>query len=76
MFLKKVGKIVQNIMKGKRSSLSILERGLYTQPSNYDNISHNHSIMELRVYNTTAQKSKSLWGKIKELKKEKIQEDF
>ena len=70
---KKDDKKVNKKSKGQ-GTLSILEKGLYTKDKKYKPI--NHSIMELKVYNSTVHRRKWLWQRMKAIWGNTLEEDF
>ena len=59
----KKGKTVDKNLKGY-STLSILEKGIYTNKPYYAAKHSSHSIMEIKVYNTTVHERMGLWQRI------------
>lgn len=62
---KKKGKTVRKNTKGY-STLSILEREVYSKSSDCKPYFTDRSIMEIAVYNPTVQDKKGIWVMIKE----------
>lgn len=74
MKVNKKGKAVKN-MKGY-STLSVLEREVYSKLPNYKPQYTNHAIMEIAIYNPTVHENKGTWAKIKRRIKNLIQKEY
>lgn len=71
----KKDKTVAKNMKGY-STLSILEREVYSKSSDCRSYFSNHSIMEIAVYNPTVQDKKKIWAKLKGKTEKLIQKEY
>lgn len=60
---KKRRRTVDKKMKGY-STLSILERGIYTSKPNFSYKNSEHSILEMKIYNNNVHERIGLWQRI------------